>query len=542
MLIRANRIYLIGILFLLFQSQNGFAQSLSLEKSYLNDLYRNKQLTDSLNPNVSFTVRPILLDSASNTALHLGKTKLMLPLVVQYYNNTDHPFGINLGALYPANGTQIYISGGIIKKYKRFTIQLQPELVYAENSNFKIFPNEHFDPIWAAYYKWYNKIDLIEKFGNKSLYTLLPGQSKIEYAFNKNFSVKISTENEWWGPGIQQGLVLTNNANGFLHLAFQTQKPIETKFGSFEAQALIGNLQNSNIPPTYINKVFHNVFLYEPKTNEQRFITGYVFTFQPKITRGLFLGMANASVAYYKDASNLGDYLPLQNIVNAKIDDAGHRADLGSLFARYILPESNAEVYLEYGRKDRYPTPLNLLNGQKYPRGFIAGFRRISTPNRNDLRYSITAEIAQLDATYREQVNNAESWYTNDYVKQGYTNNGKVLGAGIGPGSTSQMLDLSVLYKNSKTGLTVQRIVNNRDFYFSAYQDYVNWKDHWVDLSATFHTYFYIKKRISIKADLTITNSLNYNWWFIPLTDPILPGRGYDALNYTSYIMFVYSL
>ena len=212
------------------------------------------------------------------------------------------------------------------------------------------------------------------------------------------------------------------------------------------------------------------------------------------------------------------------------------------MFARYVLPASNAEVYLEYGRKDQYPTLINLLNGQKYPRGFIAGFRRISTPNSNDVRFSITAEIAQLDATYQEQVNNAQSWYTNDYVRQGYTNNGKVMGAGIGPGSTSQMLDLSILYKNSNTGLTVQRIVNNRDFYFSAYQDYVNWKDHWVDLSANFHTYFNIKKRIFIKADLTITNSLNYNWWFIPLTDPILPGRGYDAINYTSHIMFVYSL
>jgi hypothetical protein len=116
-----------------------------------------------------------------------------------------------------------------------------------------------------------------------------------------------------------------------------------------------------------------------------------------------------------------------------------------------------------------------------------------------------------------------------------------VLGAGIGPGSTNQMLDLSILYPNSIFGLTFNRTVNNRDFYFNAYQDYVNWKSHWVDLSTTFHSNFNIRKNINIVADLSISNALNYKWWFIPLSDPILPGRGYDALNINSNIMVVYN-
>ena len=530
------------ILFFLIYSSNSFCQSLTLEKNYLNDIYRNKQLTDSLFSNNSFTVRPIQLDSLNKKTNPLYSTTTILPFVVQYYHNSDHPFGINLGALYPANGSQLYISGGYFKKYKKLTLQMQPEIIYAENTNFKIFPNEHFGPIWDAYYKWYNKIDLIEKFGYKTLYTILAGQSKIEYDVTKKVSIKISSENIWWGPGIDQGLVLTNNANGFLHFGFQTTEPIQTKYGSFEAQIIIGNLKNSNIQPTYLNKVFHNQFLYNPKLNEQRFITGYVFTFQPKITKGLFLGTANTSIAYYKDAKNLGDYLPFQNFVNAHIDKLNKRANMGSLFARYLLPESGAEVYLEYGRNDQYSTPINLLNGQKYPRGFIAGFRRISTPNKRGIRYSLTTEFAQLDATYKEQVVSAKSWYTNDYVRQGFTNNGKVIGAGIGPGSTSQMLDVSILYGNSNSGLTLQRIANNRDFYFSAYQDYVNWKSHWVDLSAKFHSNFFLRKKVAVNFNFTITNSLNYNWWFIPLTDPILPGRGFDAINYTTNIMFVYSL
>jgi hypothetical protein len=150
-------------------------------------------------------------------------------------------------------------------------------------------------------------------------------------------------------------------------------------------------------------------------------------------------------------------------------------------------------------------------------------------------------EFVQLDAIHKNQVVNVESWYTNNFIRQGFTNNGKVLGAGIGPGSTSQMFDFSILYPKSIYGITMNRIVNNRDFYFNAYQDYVNWKSHWVDLSTTFHANFNLNKKITIISDISFTNSLNYNWWFIPLIDPILPGRGYDTNNITSNLMMVYN-
>jgi hypothetical protein len=528
-------------LFLLLQYKNIFSQSLTLEKSYLNTIYRNQQLLDTSDTDVSFTIRPIILDSNINNKTFLNKTTKALPLIFRFNNNNNHPFGINLGSLYPTRGSQFYISGGLYTKYKKFKIQIQPEFVYAENLNFRTFPNEHYDPIWDAYYKWYNKIDLIEKFGDKSLNTIFLGQSKLEYDINKNISLKLSSENIWWGPGVKQGLVLTNNSNGFLHFGLQTIKPIKTKYGSFEGQFIFGNLKNSNVEPTYKNKVFHNKFLYNPKLNEQRFITGLILTFHPKILKGLYIGTANTSIAYYKDANNFFDFLPLNNIINPKIDKLNKRANLGSLFARYIFHESNSEIYFEYGRSDKYPTLFNLLDGKTDPRGFIAGFRTISKPTNRKYRFSFMTEFVQLDAIHKNQVTNVESWYTNNYIRQGFTNNGKVLGAGIGPGSTSQMFDLSILYPKSIFGITMTRIVNNRDFYFNAYQDYVNWKSHWVDLSTTFHANFNLNKKITIITDISFTNSLNYNWWFLPLTDPILPGRGYDTNNITSNIMMVYN-
>lgn len=537
-----NRTLLFFIFIFIFKLS--FTQNLTLDKSFLTDYLRNKQLLDSFNQDRSFTIRPLNLIDDSIQGLPKSKEKKyfnILPISVQYNYNSDHPFGINLGAIYPTKGSQFYISGGLMKKIHKWTIYLQPEIVYASNDNFRTFPNEHYDPIWASYYQWNNKIDLPEKFGNQSIFKISPGQSKIEYNFNNNYSVKLSTENVWWGPGNQQSLVISNNANGFLHISFQTKKPIQTKIGTFEAQLLFGSLQNSNIEPIYKYKVFHSEFLYNPKLDENRFITGYVISWQPKWTKGLFLGIANASITYNKDLKNFTDFLPTPNIIKTDNDKNGMRASLGSMFARYLLPKANSEVYIEYGRSDEYPSLINMLNGQRYPRGFIAGFRRISSPMKQDLRFEVTAEIAQLDATYQEQVINANSWYTHSYIRQGFTQNGKVLGAGIGPGGTSQMIDLSLLKGKSKMGIMLQRSEHNKDFYFNAYQDWVNVKSHWVDLSAVYHAYVKVNKKMFINAELAVTNSINYNWWYIPLTDPLLPASGYDALNYHSNIMLVYS-
>jgi hypothetical protein len=537
-----KRTLLFSILFFILKL--GFTQNLTLEKSFLTDYLRNRQLLDSFNQDRSFLIRPLNLVDDSIQGLSMSKEKKyfnVLPIAFQYNYNSDHPVGINLGAIYPTKGSQFYITGGLIKNINKWTIYLQPEIVYANNDHFRTFPNEHYDPIWASYYQWNNKIDLPEKFGNEPIFKILPGQSKIEYSFSNNFSVKLSTENIWWGPGNQQSLVISNNANGFTHLSVQTKKPIQTKVGSFEAQLLFGSLQNSNIEPDNMYKVFQGDFLYKPKLDEKRFITGYIITWQPKWTKGLFLGLANSSITYQKDLQNIADFLPTTNIIKTDNDKNGMRASLGSMFARYLLPKANAEVYMEYGRSDEYPSLINMLNGQRYPRGFIAGFRRISNQMKHHLRLEVTAEIAQLDATYYDQVINANSWYTHPYIRQGFTQNGKVLGAGIGPGGTSQMLDISFLKGTSKMGLMLQRSEHNKDFYFNAYQDWVNFKSHWVDLSAVYHAYVKVNKKIFINAQLAVTNSINYNWWYIPLTDPLLPGSGYDVLNYHSNIMVVYS-
>lgn len=502
------------------------AQSLGLEKSFYTDYLRFKQLIDTNASAISFTVRPLPLNNSIDTAYKLKETfKLfgmpiaMLPFSFSSLINSHHPVGINQGAMIPSKSPEIYISTGVYFSSKKWEFQFQPEFVYTNNSGYETFAHENYDPIWASYYKWLNKIDAPEQFGTKPYVKFGLGQSKIQYNINTTFSTSLSSENLWWGPGIHNSLVLTNNAPGFLHLSFQTNKPYKTRIGSFEFQAVLGKLENSGIALPDTNRVMNSVPLYIPKYNDWRYFSGFVISWQPKWIPGLFFGTARSAITYHTNFKPI-DILPVS---------ANNKYSIGSVFFRWLLKESHAEFYGEYGN-----------NNHQNQRGYVFGILKVTEANRHKYHFEFNAEITQLDATTFNQIKNAESWYTSSSVTQGYTQLGKVIGAGIGAGSNSQLMDISMRKGKIKFGVTLERLVHNNDFYYNAYYPINNWKDHWVDMSALYHASFPIKDHFYINAAFGVIRSLNYEWRFIPLIDPVLPGNGYDPINFHGNLTIVY--
>jgi len=518
------------VLFVLTITSSSFnrvaAQSLSLEKTFLTDYLRAKQLIDTNASAVSFTVRPLELNNTIDTVYQLKKiTKFfgvpiqLLPITFSSLYNSHHPVGINQGAMIPSQSPELYLSTGIYASYKKWEFQFQPEYVYTNNTPYEIFAHENYDPIWASYYNWLNKIDAPEQFGNGSYTKFSLGQSKIQYHITDHTSASISTENIWWGPGIHNSLVLTNNAPGFLHISVQSKKPIVTGIGSFEFQAIIGKLENSGIAVPDTNRVMNGQRLYIPKNNDWRIFSGYVLSWQPKWIPGLFFGTARSAITYHNNFKPV-DVLALHDKT---------KYNVGSVFFRYLLKESHAEFYGEYGN----------TNGRNQ-RGYVFGVLKVTQANRHHYHFEFNAEITQLDATRFNQINNAESWYTSSAVTQGYTQLGKVLGAGIGPGSNSQQMDISLVKGKIKWGISLERLVHNNDFYYNAYYPITYWKDHWVDLSALYHASFPVNNHLYIHAAMGVTRSLNYEWRFIPLIDPVLPGNGYDPINLHGSLTIVY--
>jgi hypothetical protein len=510
----------------------GWGQSFTSDR--LKELFRNQQLLGAYQSNHSLMVNAnqLLLtdlDSALGIKAQQSVIGFLPAQLVQQYNS-QLPYDWNNGAMIPARGYQLQASIGVHAQLGRhLEIQLAPEAVLAENRAFEQFSSQLGDKSWAARYRFWNTIDMPDRFGSDHYQKLFPGQSFIRYN-TRSISFGISTQNLWWGPGYRNALIMSSNAPGFLHATINTIRPLHTSIGDFEGQIIAGKLDGSDVLPPRNYSVYNGQFLYQPKNDEWRYITGMVLTWRPKWTPNLFLGFAKASYLYNSDISNPLDVLPFEGFLGhqrTQAERTGKKASLGSLFMRYVMPKEQAEIYLEYGRKDISMMPWNVLQNAPYRRAFTGGFRKLFDW-KNQSHILLAVELTQLQAPDATLIRNPDSWYTHAYVRQGYTQLGRPLGAGIGPGSNSQTLEIAWVKGLKKIGMQFERLRHNGDFYYYAFESIGDFRRNWVDLSTTFKADWNYQ-RFFFSGQLGIIRSLNYQWLVVQI-DPrnyFSPGNEY---------------
>lgn len=519
----------------------------------LKELLRNEQLLGRWATDRSLMVNanqvPIhVYDSVANSPtfylLKQASTRIrLMPFGLTQQISSQLPYDWNGGSLLPARGYQVMATAGIHASFgKHIQVQFAPEVMTAENKDYERFSQQLGSRAWADRYRFWNTIDIPEQFGVGEYSKVLPGQSFVKYRA-KNILVGLSTESLWWGPGYRNSLVMSTNAPGFLHWTIETAQPIKTGIGEFEGQAMGGSLSSTGILPPRINSAFNGNFLYVPKQEESRYMTGLVATWRPKWTPGLFLGIAKASYLYHSDISNPLDVLPLQGFFGrgrTQNEKNGKKASLGSLFIRYVMPKDHAELYIEYGRKDISLMPWNIIQTEAYRRAYVAGLRKLF-PTRNNAHIQLAAEFTQMQAPTGELIRDPDSWYSHRYVRQGYTHMGRPLGAGIGPGSNSQTLELSWVKGLKRIGLQFERVRYNSDFYYYAFEYLQEFRRHWIDLSTTLKVDWQYKN-LFFSGQFGLVRSYNYKWLIIQV-DPnnfFVPGN--EVLNVAGRLAVKYRL
>jgi len=533
-----KNIKLVAICILLaFSNFKLYAQSLPVGTTAIEDYYRRAQLLGVTDTNTSLTVRPVfpnyidkkidpfypdttekrydLLNVGSPWKMD-GKFKIaLLPLSFQTQFNSDHPYGWNDGPMIPAKGMQTLITAGLFMQYGPLSIQLKPEIVSAANSDFSTFNPNQYGVIFARYYDIYNNIDLPVRFGTNPYQKSYWGQSSIRLNY-KSLSIGLSTENLWWGPGIRNSLLMSNTAPGFAHLTFNTTKPIQTRIGSFEWQLIAGRLENSGFPP--LEPADYSYFggdAYVPKPNDWRYLAGVVATWQPKWIPGLFLGFDQTSQMYGKDLSGIKDYLPFFSSikqVSSPDDPISKQDQVSSVFMRWLWTQEHAEIYFEWGHYDYTGDLIQSLLNPGESRAYIFGVRKLLPFNKsNNGNIMIGVEVTQLQETSISDIEAGKEWYVSNGIRQGYTNMGEELGAGIGPGGNLQSVDISWVKGLKKIGLQFERYVHNNDFYYYAFEDAQSYSQHWVDLSIA-ATWEWNYKNLVFNAKLQGIQSLDYQW------------------------------
>ncbi|WP_316796874.1 capsule assembly Wzi family protein [Pedobacter agri] len=542
------------------------------------DAYRRQQLLGKDSSNSSYMIRPMFMSDQNHLALDpdtnysLNKFRYLLyhnpklhtqiyalPVAWQQQFNSNHPYGMNDGSMVQARGYQTQVSAGIYAKIGPLSIQFRPEYVFAENKGFQRLadaPNGVFwnTPVTTSYY---NKIDLPDRFqdGNYNKFSL--GQSSVRLNIGP-VSAGFSNENLWWGPGVRNSLLMSNNASGFRHLTLNTTRPIKTYIGSFEAQLIGGRLEQSGVDlngDLTVPLAIRNELVLKPR--DWRYISGITATYQPKWIPKLYLGLARTFIV---DRSSMGrsfgDYFPVFGAVDKsafELNDGSNAADDArkdqyiSFFARYVLPESKAEVYFEYGRNDHSNDIRDAVVEPEHTRAYILGFRKLIPVRKADEFIQIGVEFTQLEKPVTRETRASETWYSHYQVLDGYTNKGQVLGAGIGPGSNLQTLDVSWVKGLKRIGVQLERLVNNNDlFYRFAYassdkNQYIN--RHWVDLSLGGNVSWNYKNFI-LNGQLTYIRSLNYQyqWQAKPTSTDYWDWNRQDVSNLHLRLGIVYVL
>jgi hypothetical protein len=519
--IQYNLLILVMKLSLLGVSFMATAQTIPVGMQSIDESLRDLQLQGKISIEHSLASRPFftskklkadsiykLIDSSYNfnsTIYSNNKNTWVeiLPTTTNFKYNSHHPYGWNESNFIDAKGIQDYISGGIFANWGMISVQLKPELVHASNPSF-----ETGNGYGAATKSNYNHAFL--------------GQSSIRLNAGV-LSVGVSSENMWWGNGIQNSLLMSNNAPGFNHLVINTTKPLKTPIGNFEFSLIAGKLTEDTSVLLQVKDL--TTFYYaqgeysgEPAlakldTGDWRYLSAIYVSYNPKWIPGLFLGFTRLGYSYNHYTGNrnnfIYDYLPvfagLFRSTSNYYTVTGNSTKIKQLIsvsARYVFDESHAEIYAEYGSNDNTLNMRDFILSPNHGSIYTAGFKKL-VPLDNKKLLDIQAEITNLSMPVDYLIRS--TGYT--YVYQGsYTNQSRVIGAGFGNGSNMQTLNVNLKNGFNKQGFTFQRIVHD-----ALREPYLTNKQRWTDIA---FGYGFQKRyqRLLFHAQALVVNSSNYGW------------------------------
>lgn len=377
--------------------------------------------------------------------------------------NSDLPFSLNEGAMWAGRGLNLSLLGGFRVAAGPVVVTIAPEFVYQENLPFQIFPSpmrerSHFASPWHSEPE---SLDLPLRFGSQSRMSIGVGQSSVRMRAGA-IEVGLTSENQWWGPGIRNALVMSNNAPGFPHAFVRTAAPLHNRAGRFEWKILLGRLTESR-------------FFDKEPGNDHRSIAAGVFTYRPAVAPDLTLGFARAVYAPMDGMTDLlGGAIHLVQDVGRPNDrpptdlerDPGPD-QIFSAFGRWVLPGSGLEAYFEWAKNERPRTLRDLLVTPHHAQAYTLGLQW-ARPVSSGAAVRLQAETSFLEASTTVRYRRVTGFYKSRPVPQGYTHRGRILGAAIGTGGSGQWLAADLIGRSARVGLFAGRIRWENDAFFGA--------------------------------------------------------------------------
>ncbi|WP_258101012.1 capsule assembly Wzi family protein [Marinoscillum pacificum] len=380
-----------------------------------------------------------------------NKIELLDPLFRTSANNY-YPRGFNDGPVWKGKGLTIELHGGVAGKIGPVTYALYPVVYYSQNLESKLNPpilNNSISPYGYQFTQGLGGIDWPNRFGNSSFTTFHPGQSEIKLELGK-FVTSVSTQNYSVGPSVFNPIILSRQGGGFPHLRIGS-KPFDLNaknlyLGKMELTVLAGFLKES--------EYFDN-----NEDNNRSYFNGLFFAYTPPFLENLTLGF---NKALYKQTNRFSaqDLISVIHVLDT-VGPNDQFDQLASATMEWKFPSVGFRAYMEFAYNDfggffKWIEP-------EHSRAYTIGFEKELYLKNGD-KFLINYEHTNLSRNHTFLWRPEPSFYIHSVNKQGYTNQGQLLGAGIGPGSNCDILMVKFTHKQSTLGLSGSRIETNKDY------------------------------------------------------------------------------
>ena len=438
-------------------------------------------------------------------SLSTRRSWAMLPVAATAHYNSAYARTVNDGAAWNGAGWTGAVSAGITGSWRFLTASAEPLYVHSRNVHFATTHSTL--PARSEFANAYHpNIDLPERFGTDPVESFDPGQSFID-ARGKGLYARVSNENVWVGAAEVYPVVMSNTAPGFAHIALGTSRPLRTSLVDIEFHVMMGKLDESE-------------YFDGDNDNDEHVYTVGLIVLQPRMLEGLSLGIARA----YHDSltPGTGPERYLKELFRGPfLRSSGVAAgnSIGALYARWVLPSSGFEAYVEWSREDAFGDIDDLLREPDWTQGYVLGFQKVGMTQNRLLR--LYGELIHLGASAPERGGRGQTaYYTHGKIQQGHTHEGQLLGAAIGPGADAQLLGLDMFHVTNWSRIKLERVRYDADTYYNRFSRRLGPTGHDLELTLSGS---HGRRFGSFEAEAVIDASRRYNRDFISLTDENTP-------------------
>ena len=437
----------------------------------------------------------------------------------------------------PLPGSHFHASILKAKTKKKWTFLFNPVLIKSFFNKSEIvsnqFPTSYPKDYWINHAQWLNRFDDKKSAINPSSFQFYPGISGVIHTKNKRV----------WGLGYHKillgvapddGLLLSSNAPSFLKISYENAWGLtKNKNRTLGLKIFQGWLPSPRFDYESNGIYLAGKSLMVEKGNRSRWISG--FDLRWKNDKGFEFGMNYINLMYWP-GERLASLLPVESFFHwqKKRIALGHLG-MGSIYAKYSIPEQGLFLWGELGTGNSSFTPISIFLRDTLLMGYAIGIQK-NMPISAKRSLELFAQISSVQASTLHQAMSSTSWYVNSTVSQGYTHHGQVIGSGIGPGGASAYFSASVKTPVLSLGIFGERLMHNKDFFYANfYSSEGNFRRHWMDLTVGGFAKFKNTKTIQL-IGLSFVKSFNHQWQIKDNAPSFFDGYGIDRsgfrLNY----------